>query len=77
MFYAHPQVAYAFISVLGHELELAAERAHRERLTHPTEATPEESTHVISHVPRRLLNQSRHRKEDRCSRTTLTSSRPW
>ena len=77
MFYAHPQVAYAFISVLGHELELAAERAHRERLAHPTEVAAEELTSVRSHVRRRPVTQSRHRKEERCSRTTLTSSRRW
>jgi hypothetical protein len=77
VYYAHPQVAYAYIAVLGHEMELAAERAHRERLTQPTEATAEESTYVMSHVRRRPVNPTRHRKEDRCSRTTLTSSRPW
>ena len=77
MYYAHPQVAYAYIAVLGHELELAAERAHRERLTHPTEATAQDPTCVTSHVRRRPITQSRHRKEERCSRTTLTSSRQW
>ena len=77
MFYAHPQVAYAFVAVLGHEMELAAERAHRERLSDPAEATAPESANVRSHVRRRPDTQSRHRKEERCSRTTLTSSRQW
>ncbi len=77
MYYAHPQVAYAYISALGHELELAAERAHRERLTQPIEGTAQDATRVTSHVRRRPITQSRHRKDERCSRTTLTSSRQW